>query len=51
MSSELPEIIKVIDRTLVITEDGITGEFLRKDATLRENSKLCCYVKLEVHKL
>jgi len=33
ISSELPEILSMSDRILVMAEGRITGEFLRKDAT------------------
>lgn len=43
ISSELPEIIKMSDRILVMAEGKITGEFLRKDAT--EEKIIGCAVK------
>jgi ribose transport system ATP-binding protein len=43
ISSELPEIIKMSDRILVMAEGRIAGEFLRKDAT--EEKIIGCAVK------
>jgi ribose transport system ATP-binding protein len=43
ISSELPEILKMSDRILVMAEGKITGEFLREDAT--EEKIIGCAVK------
>jgi ribose transport system ATP-binding protein len=43
ISSELPEILSMSDRVLVMAEGRITGEFLREDAT--EEKIISCAVK------